>query len=130
MKIENDNVFYLDFDDVPPHEKRSITKSEIDNKTESDWNDTKNHLQDILWRSENADNNPAFNDQAIYAWIEQYAEKFDRFFQIKRTTEPEQLLSWLEQSSSSDNADESEFIREWVAFKDHADTSEKESVAA
>lgn len=129
MKTDDDNVFYLIFDDPPPYTERSITQREVDQTTEETWSDVKNSLQDFLWRTENTEN-PAFPDQTIFTWIDQNAEKFDQFYKEKRTTTPKQLLDWWKQSQKSDSIDVPEFILEWVAFKNRADTTLRESVAA
>lgn len=130
MKNENDNVFYLDFDDPPFSENVSVTQQEVDHVTEETWGEVKNSLQDLLWRAENADN-PAFDDQTILEWINQYAEKFDQFYQEKRALAPEQLITWWKQSKSdSDTIDVHEFVLEWVAFKNRTDIPLKESIAA
>lgn len=127
MKNENDNI--SDFDDTPPHKGVTFTQIEVDQITEEVWGIVKNNLQDILWRAENAEN-PAFTNQTVFTWIEQYAAKFDQFYREKRGTRPEQLLVWWEQSKNSDTVDAPEFVREWAAFKNRADMPTRESITA
>lgn len=126
MNNEIDDVFALD--DTPPQKGIVFTQNEVDQITEEVWSVVKNNLQDFLWRAENAEN-PAFTNQTIFMWIDQYAEQFDKFYREKRSTMPEQLLVWWEESKNSDTADAPEFIREWVAFRERADSQELESAA-
>ena len=105
-----------DIDDAPPPFEAPL-KSELVKMNEGDWLLLKNELQEYLHRIEQSEN-PAYENASIVNWLDENGEHFDRFYQLLRNTNPKLLLRFRENALDEDEANDTQFVREWVAFRD------------